>query len=143
VPGCADLELLTTAPVMGVRDSRRIVGEFELNIEDFRAKRQFPDQIAVYNRPTDVHPTDTSKAEFDRFMKDFHGKDNLGRRRLRGHPLQHPGAARLAQPVGGRALPFQRHQGAWLDPRAVGRVHDGAGRGHGGSAVHRHRAAGL
>ena len=79
VPGCAELELLTTAPVMGVRDSRRIVGEFELNIDDFRAKRQFPDQIAVYNRPTDVHPTDTSKAEYERFMKDFHGKDNLGR----------------------------------------------------------------
>ncbi len=79
VPGCANVELLTTAPVMGVRDSRRIIGEFELNIEDFRARRQFPDQIAVYNRPTDVHPTDTSKAEFDRFMQDFHGKDNLGR----------------------------------------------------------------
>jgi hypothetical protein len=78
VPGCADIELLTTAPVMGVRDSRRIVGEFELGIEDFRNRRQFADQIAVYNRPTDVHPTDTSKAEYERFMKDFHGKDNLG-----------------------------------------------------------------
>jgi hypothetical protein len=79
VPGCAELELLTTAPVMGVRDSRRIVGEFELTIDDFRAKRQFPDQVAVYNRPTDVHPSDTSKAEYERFMKDFHGKDNLGK----------------------------------------------------------------
>src|SRR6516165_1214200 len=29
VPGCEELELLTTAPVMGVRDTRRIVGEFE------------------------------------------------------------------------------------------------------------------
>jgi hypothetical protein len=34
------LELITTAPVMGVRDSRRIVGEFELGIEDFRANRR-------------------------------------------------------------------------------------------------------
>ena len=42
---------------MGVRDTRRIVGEFELTIEDFKSARQFPDQIAVYNRPTDVHPT--------------------------------------------------------------------------------------
>jgi hypothetical protein len=79
VPGCAGLELLTTAPLMGVRDSRRIVGEFELTIEDFRGKRQFHDQVAVYNRPTDVHPTDTTKAEYERFMKDFHGKENLGR----------------------------------------------------------------
>jgi hypothetical protein len=79
VPGCEQLELQTTAPVMGVRDSRRIVGEFELTIVDFRAKRQFPDQVAVYNRPTDVHPSDTSKAEHERFLKDFHGKDNLGK----------------------------------------------------------------
>ena len=86
VPGCANLELLTTAPVMGVRDSRRIVGEFELTIDDFRAKRQFPDQVAVYNRPTDVHPTDTTRAEYDRFMKDFHGKDNLGQGNCVGIP---------------------------------------------------------
>ena len=78
VPGCEDVELLTTAPVMGVRDSRRIVGEFELTMTDFLAQRQFPDQSAVYNRPTDVHPTNTSKEEHERFLKDFHGKDNLG-----------------------------------------------------------------
>lgn len=78
VPGCENAELLTTAPLMGVRDSRRIVGEFELTMDDFLARRQFPDQIAVYNRPTDVHPTNTSKEEYERFLKDFHGKDNLG-----------------------------------------------------------------
>ena len=78
VPGCEHIEHLATAPVMGVRDSRRIIGEFELTIEDFRSRRQFPDQIAVYNRPTDVHPTNTSREEYERFLKDFHGKENLG-----------------------------------------------------------------
>jgi len=86
VPGCARLELLTTAPVMGIRDSRRIVGEFELKIGDFLARRQFPDQVAVYNRPTDVHPSDTSRQEYERFLKDFHGKDNLGRGESVGIP---------------------------------------------------------
>lgn len=86
VPGCEQLELLGTAAVMGVRDSRRIVGEFELTIDDFLARRQFPDQIAVYNRPTDVHPTDTSRKEFERFQKDFSGKDNLGRGECVGIP---------------------------------------------------------
>lgn len=86
VPGCGQLELLTTAPVMGVRDSRRIVGEFELGIDDFLARRQFPDQVAVYNRPTDVHPSDTSKKEYERFLKDFQGKDNLGRGECVGIP---------------------------------------------------------
>src|SRR5580704_2798222 len=78
VPGCQELELLTTAPVMGVRDTRRIVGEFELTIEDFKSARQFPDQVAVYNRPTDVHPTDTSDKEYQRFLSDFEGFNGLG-----------------------------------------------------------------
>jgi hypothetical protein len=78
VPGCEEIELLTTAPVMGVRDTRRIVGEFELTIEDFRNARQFDDQVAVYNRPTDVHPTDTSEKEFQRFLNDFEGFHGLG-----------------------------------------------------------------
>lgn len=78
VPGCEEIQLLTTAPVMGVRDTRRIVGEFELTIDDFRSARQFPDQVAVYNRPTDVHPTDTSEQEFERFMRDFEGFHGLG-----------------------------------------------------------------
>ena len=78
VPGCEEIELLTTAPVMGVRDTRRIVGEFELTIEDFKSARQFPDQVAVYNRPTDVHPTDTSEKEFKRFLDDFEGFHGLG-----------------------------------------------------------------
>lgn len=86
VPGCEDLELLSTAALMGVRDSRRIVGEFELQIDDFLARRQFPDQVAVYNRPTDVHPSDTSRKEYERFLKDFHGKDNLGRGECVGIP---------------------------------------------------------
>lgn len=78
MPGCENIELLTTAPVMGVRDTRRIVGEFELTIEDYVSGRQFPDQIAVYNRPTDVHPTDTSEEEYQRFLHDFEGKHGLG-----------------------------------------------------------------
>lgn len=86
VPGCEQLELLSTAPVMGVRDSRRVVGEFELGIDDFLARRQFHDQVAVYNRPTDVHPSDTSRKEYERFLKDFHGKDNLGRGECVGIP---------------------------------------------------------
>ena len=78
VPGCEEIELLTTAPVMGVRDTRRIVGEFELTINDFKEARQFADQVAIYNRPTDVHPTDTSEKEFQRFLHDFEGFHGLG-----------------------------------------------------------------
>lgn len=86
MPGCEEIELLTTAPVMGVRDTRRIVGEFELTMRDFVRAREFPDQIAVYNRPTDVHPTDTSEEEYQRFLQDFEGKHSLGAGEFVGVP---------------------------------------------------------
>lgn len=79
VPGCEHIEHVTTAPTMGVRDTRRIVGEFTLTIEDYQARRQFPDQICVYNRPPDNHPTDTTKEEYERFKREFEGIGKLDR----------------------------------------------------------------
>jgi hypothetical protein len=86
VPGCKDIEHVTTATLMGVRDSRRIVGEYQLKIEDFMSRRQFPDQVAVYNRPTDVHPYDNSEEEYRRFVNDFHGEGKLGEGECYGIP---------------------------------------------------------
>jgi hypothetical protein len=86
VPGCERIELAATSPVMGVRDTRRIVGEFELTVEDYRNARQFPDQVAVYNRPADVHSTNNSKEEFERFMRDMHGTGKLPRGKSVGIP---------------------------------------------------------
>jgi hypothetical protein len=39
VPGCEHMEHITTGNVMGVRESRRIVGEYELNFADYLARR--------------------------------------------------------------------------------------------------------
>lgn len=71
VPGYENIEHITTAPLMGIRESRRIVGEYELNFDDFMARRQFPDQVCVYNKAVDIHPYDASEQEFDRFEKEF------------------------------------------------------------------------
>jgi hypothetical protein len=64
IPGCENLEHVTTASLIGVRESRRIVGEYELNIDDYVAKREFPDQIGVFNKFVDVHPYDNSEEAF-------------------------------------------------------------------------------
>ena len=52
VPGCEEIELLTTAPVMGVRDTRRIVGEFELD------HRGLPVGAAVSRSDRRLQPAD-------------------------------------------------------------------------------------
>ena len=68
VPGCSRIEHVTTASLLGIRESRRIVGEYELNIDDYLARRSFPDQIGIFNKFVDIHPYDTSIEEYERLM---------------------------------------------------------------------------
>lgn len=74
--GCENLELVATAALMGVRETRRIVGEYELTFDDYVHRRQFPDQIGVFNKFVDIHVRDCSDAEYARFLKE---KDEVGR----------------------------------------------------------------
>lgn len=71
VPGFENVEHATTASVMGVRESRRILGEYELNIEDYKSRRKFPDQIGIFNKYVDIHPYDTSEKEYKRFTEEM------------------------------------------------------------------------
>jgi len=78
VPGCAEMELTATGSLLGIRESRRIVGEYELNFQDYQARRQFPDQIGVFNKFVDRHPYDSSKEEFERFEEEANYSGRIG-----------------------------------------------------------------
>jgi hypothetical protein len=78
VPGCEQIEQVTTAALMGVRESRRIVGEYELGIDDYMARRQFPDQIGLFNKFVDIHPYDCSDEEWERFNNQAFDEMRLG-----------------------------------------------------------------
>ncbi|MGP1678932.1 MAG: FAD-dependent oxidoreductase [Burkholderiales bacterium] len=71
VPGFENIEHATTSSLMGVRESRRIVGEYELKFEDFAERREFPDQIGVFNKAVDIHPYEPTEQEYERFMREF------------------------------------------------------------------------
>jgi hypothetical protein len=77
VPGCEAMEHVTTASLIGVRESRRIIGEYELTEQDYFARRQFPDQIGVFNKCIDIHAYDTSDEEWERFNQMFHDTGRL------------------------------------------------------------------
>ena len=70
VPGCENMEHVVTADIVGIRESRRILGEYELNFEDYMARRKFPDQIGVYCNYVDIHIQDTSDEEWKRFTEE-------------------------------------------------------------------------
>lgn len=72
VPGFAEAELVTTAALLGVRETRRIIGEYVLNVEDFLAQRSFEDEIGRYNYPVDIHrSTPPSREEYEAFLREF------------------------------------------------------------------------
>ena len=58
LPGCEGAYLVMTAPMVGVRESRRIRGEYYLTAEDYFAARKFPDAIARNCYPLDIHRND-------------------------------------------------------------------------------------
>jgi hypothetical protein len=55
VPGFEETQLVDTAARIGVRETRRITGEYTLLREDLVNGREFDDAIAVYDFPMDVH----------------------------------------------------------------------------------------
>ncbi|HEV2528763.1 MAG TPA: FAD-dependent oxidoreductase [Thermomicrobiales bacterium] len=59
LPGFERCELMDTAATMGVRETRRIVGEYTLAIEDLQSGRAFDDTVVLCGYPVDIHsPTD-------------------------------------------------------------------------------------
>jgi hypothetical protein len=60
VPGFERSTLREIAPMMGVRESRRIMGDYALSGEDVMAGRQFEDVVAMGGYHIDIHRPDGS-----------------------------------------------------------------------------------
>lgn len=69
--GFEQMELVATASQLGMRESRRILGDYVLNVEDFQRRAVFEDEIGRYAYPVDVHASKPEKAAFDQFRKEF------------------------------------------------------------------------
>ncbi len=67
LPGCENAYLVHSGVQIGVRESRRIIGDYILTLDDYLARRSFPDEIARNAYYIDIH---LSKREWER---------NLGR----------------------------------------------------------------
>ncbi len=72
LPGFEQMELVATAAQLGVRESRRIMGDYVLNLEDFKSRATFPDEIGRYSYAVDIHAAQPDLASYQRYAKDFH-----------------------------------------------------------------------
>ena len=84
--GCENMEFVGTGSLLGVRESRRIVGEYELGYADFQERRCFSDQIAAYNKSVDIHVYDCSDEQWQRYSSEFLKCDRPGAGEYYGIP---------------------------------------------------------
>jgi len=65
LPGLENCRLLDTAATIGVRETRRVVGEYVLTLDDLLQGRQFDDVIAAAGYPVDIHSPSSTDGPFD------------------------------------------------------------------------------
>ncbi|XID90544.1 FAD-dependent oxidoreductase [Paenibacillaceae bacterium WGS1546] len=65
VPGFGNAYLVDTGSQVGVRETRRVVGEYMLTAEDLVTGKQFEDAVALYSYPIDLHSPTGGSVEFD------------------------------------------------------------------------------
>lgn len=69
--GFEDMEMVTSAALMGIRESRRIIGDYVLTVEDFKSRASFDDEIGRYCYPVDIHASKPDLESYKKFEKDF------------------------------------------------------------------------
>lgn len=71
LPGFENSFLLETPVQIGVRESRRIVGKFQLTESNIRNTSSFPDRIARCGYPIDIHMPDNAGMTLIDFKKSY------------------------------------------------------------------------
>jgi hypothetical protein len=69
--GFERMNLVATGSLLGVRESRRILGDYILNLEDFNRRAVFLDEIGRYAYPVDIHASSPNREDFERFDEEF------------------------------------------------------------------------
>ena len=57
LPGFSNSYVCQIAPYIGVRESRRLIGQYVLSAEDILSGQKFEDAIADSDWPIDIHPS--------------------------------------------------------------------------------------
>ena len=70
VPGCRTARLVSFAPQLGIRETRRIAGLYTLTADDLRRGAEFSDTMALGAYPIDVHHSDDDAITFEELGTD-------------------------------------------------------------------------
>jgi flavin-dependent dehydrogenase len=85
--GFEEMELVATGSLLGVRETRRITGDYVLNIDDYKSLAVFEDEIGRYSYPIDIHIARPDKESYDTFYKELN-TTRLGKGESYGIPYR-------------------------------------------------------
>ena len=69
--GYENAELLITAPYLGIREGRRITGDYKMVLDDFIRRADFEDEIGRYSYPVDIHAPVNDRAGYEKYHEEF------------------------------------------------------------------------
>lgn len=68
--GFEDAELVASAPMMGIRETRRVTCDFRLTLEHFLNREVFEDEIGRYSYNIDIHANTSGLEDYQLFEKE-------------------------------------------------------------------------
>ena len=86
--GFEQVRLVQTGSLMGIRETRRITGDYTLGIADYKKRAVFPDEIGRYAYAIDIHPGTTDAASYEKHRKEFDQEYRYGRGESYGIPYR-------------------------------------------------------
>lgn len=86
--GFEKAEIVSTGAILGIRESRRIIGDYILNIDDFKSRGIFDDEIGRYCYPVDIHPSRPDPASYKKFEEEYSHTLRYGKGESYGIPYR-------------------------------------------------------
>lgn len=68
--GFENAELVISAPQLGIRESRRVICDYRLVLQDFLDEAVFPDEIGRYSYNIDIHANTVGLDDYELFEKE-------------------------------------------------------------------------
>jgi len=69
--GFENIELAATGSLLGIRETRRIIGDYVMTFEDYLNRANFSDEIGRYNNEVDIHASSADPKEREKVKKLF------------------------------------------------------------------------
>lgn len=67
--GFENMELAATGALLGIRETRRIMGDYVLSLDDYQNRASFADEIGRYNNEVDIHASAADPQEQKQMAK--------------------------------------------------------------------------